>query len=744
MKIERLRVTVTFAIILAIVLMVFSFVHSSQKIFVNQAGYGLEQEAQEKAIQFENSLQYAYSSIKLVSQFASANMTQRELLNPNEVLAEYSEKTPFDFIEYIRWDGINTMNSTPGAKPFDASDREYYINGIKGKSGIWINYTPKASKEVLVNFYTPLYYNGEVAGVLTGTLGGNSSFQKKLEVEFNGQLVNAFVCDENFKVISSTTQDIRSGLCIADYVDNPFIYQIIKHAEDNDTDFFRYKEDHKSGISTVVNIPGVDWKIVMIVLPRTLSASMQEISSKIVIIVLLVVAIVVLFIAVQIYFNKRAEKKVKEEEYIEELLDRQSTQISILSSLAGIYHTSHLLDLKKNMVVEIKSPRFMRDFVTSVDNAAEQMKNVMKHTVSPGYLDEVIAFSDLTTVAKRLGDKKIISTEFLGNYNGWTRASFIPVEYDEKGEVFKVLFVTQVIDNEKRREEKLINSAYNDELTGLYNRRAYEDDLRSYREKIPEDDYVYVSFDVNGLKGVNDNLGHEAGDELIRGAADCLTKAFGSYGKVYRTGGDEFQAIIFVKPALLEDIKANFDKIVTEWVGKLVPELRISAGYVTKAESLTLSVSEIVKLADQRMYKAKSLYYTSRGVDRRGQQAAFEVLCQSYTKILKVNLASDEYSIITMDSEEKDVVKGFSESISAWFHNFAMSGQVHQDDVNMFLKNTDIEAIKSHFASNNATLSFQYRRNIRNVFCKVMMEMIPAKDYSQENQIIYLYVKNIE
>lgn len=290
----------------------------------------------------------------------------------------------------------------------------------------------------------------------------------------------------------------------------------------------------------------------------------------------------------------------------------------------------------------------------------------------------------------------------------------------------------------------MINSAYNDELTGLYNRRSYESDLSKLKASPITADMVYISFDVNGLKVVNDTLGHEAGDELICGAADCMTAAFGTYGKVYRTGGDEVQAILYCNSVILDSIKQKFEKAVDSWTGKLVSELKISAGYVNYSENPEMSVNEIVKLADQRMYKAKSEFYTSKSVDRRGQQAAFEVLCQAYTKILKIDLLKDEYTILQMREDEKDHGKGFSPSISLWLENFAKSGQVHADDVAKYLEKTNINYLRRYFSEGNKMFSIHYRRIIGDKFCTVIMEMIPARNYGPDNQIIYLYVKNID
>ena len=66
--------------------------------------------------------------------------------------------------------------------------------------------------------------------------------------------------------------------------------------------------------------------------------------------------------------------------------------------------------------------------------------------------------------------------------------------------------------------------------------------------------------DVNRLKIVNDSQGHAAGDELLQGAASCMKKCFDSCGKVYRTGGDEFIALLFTDRESFEKIKETFEE----------------------------------------------------------------------------------------------------------------------------------------------------------------------------------------
>lgn len=294
---------------------------------------------------------------------------------------------------------------------------------------------------------------------------------------------------------------------------------------------------------------------------------------------------------------------------------------------------------------------------------------------------------------------------------------------------------------EMKEQVKISNT---DELTGLWNRRFYETNLQEYPTIPVEENFVFMSIDINGLKLVNDNLGHEAGDELIIGAADCMKKCLGSYGRVYRIGGDEFAAIIFATKEELNRIEKDFEETIFQWKGKLIESLAMSYGIVTKQEFPSLSVRDIARLADERMYAAKEIYYSQKGIDRRGQQSAFSALCVSYTKILKINITDDSFRIIRMDMAEQTADKGYADTISAWLHDFGVSGQVHPDDLSVYLAQTDRESMLQFFDSHRRNLNIFYRRKSGEGWRQTKMEMIPAEDYSDDNKSLYLYVKDID
>lgn len=173
--------------------------------------------------------------------------------------------------------------------------------------------------------------------------------------------------------------------------------------------------------------------------------------------------------------------------------------------------------------------------------------------------------------------------------------------------------------------EKKVQDAYSkryeasikDELTGLYNRRGFDADSDVIKKENNLQDYSIVMMDLNGLKAANDNIGHEAGDELIIGAAKCMNNAFSGLGNAYRVGGDEFVALLNCSKEKLDAALATFDYLTANWKGRHISELSVSKGVVICAEHPELSFDEVKDMADKLMYADKDEYYRRTGKNRR-------------------------------------------------------------------------------------------------------------------------------
>jgi diguanylate cyclase (GGDEF)-like protein/PAS domain S-box-containing protein len=114
---------------------------------------------------------------------------------------------------------------------------------------------------------------------------------------------------------------------------------------------------------------------------------------------------------------------------------------------------------------------------------------------------------------------------------------------DRHGRDVGALLVLRDITARKHLEEQLRHESHSDQLTGLSNRRYFEDE--SARLKASREFPVAIfSFDLDGLKAVNDSLGHAAGDALLQAMATFLRQFFRGGDRVFRTGGDEFATLL--------------------------------------------------------------------------------------------------------------------------------------------------------------------------------------------------------
>jgi len=148
--------------------------------------------------------------------------------------------------------------------------------------------------------------------------------------------------------------------------------------------------------------------------------------------------------------------------------------------------------------------------------------------------------------------------------------------------------------------------SFHDELTGLYNRRFFENELEriSNSRRLP---LTLLVADMDQLKFINDNYGHKMGDNYIKAAAEILDKSSRNEDITARIGGDEF-AIILAETGfeeadrIYQRIKNNIELYNQE--NKLVRRLEISLGFAVKTKK-EQNIDKIFKQADKMMYNNK-------------------------------------------------------------------------------------------------------------------------------------------
>ena len=202
----------------------------------------------------------------------------------------------------------------------------------------------------------------------------------------------------------------------------------------------------------------------------------------------------------------------------------------------------------------------------------------------------------------------------------WVSTTKVPL-YDHDGRLAGIFGMSRDITARKLAEERereqaaklaalaaeLERLSLNDELTGVHNRRGFEQLGERALERARHDgvDVCVLFSDLDGLKAINDGFGHAAGDRALIHVAATLRAAVRATDIVGRIGGDEFAAVIVgMSPAEVEQL---CDRIRTASMAACVPDLTVSVsiGVGAFSEGEAENLHQLLTLADREMYEGR-------------------------------------------------------------------------------------------------------------------------------------------
>jgi len=177
------------------------------------------------------------------------------------------------------------------------------------------------------------------------------------------------------------------------------------------------------------------------------------------------------------------------------------------------------------------------------------------------------------------------------------------VRRDGTGKPLEMIGTNYDITDRKRAEEVIIHLSYHDQLTGLYNRRFFKEEIKRLdtKRQLP---LSIILGDLNNLKLTNDAFGHQEGDRLLTETAKLLKKVCRSDDILARWGGDEF-VILLPKTSIAaaEEIAQRIEKECSELFIQKIP-IGLAIGIAAKTESRQ-NMEDIIFEAESNMYKNK-------------------------------------------------------------------------------------------------------------------------------------------
>lgn len=254
-----------------------------------------------------------------------------------------------------------------------------------------------------------------------------------------------------------------------------------------------------------------------------------------------------------------------------------------------------------DQVFTLKRDGTFVDYKPSKEQPYIAPENFLGHQVTELFPPH-IADRAMECIAQALMDEGVAVFEYNLSIGG--RVEFYEARVVAAGKE-EALAIVRNITERKALEQQLTELGQCDPLTGLYNRAVFEEEMRRY-EGLRQQGAGIIIFDVDGLKIVNDSLGHKRGDELLKATARIISMAFGFEQRVCRIGGDEFALI------LSEGDEAVFEAAcqqVREGVASYnrqepVVPINLSMGYAVSRTD-PIEMNAVFREADNRMYREK-------------------------------------------------------------------------------------------------------------------------------------------
>ncbi len=300
--------------------------------------------------------------------------------------------------------------------------------------------------------------------------------------------------------------------------------------------------------------------------------------------------------------------------------------------------------IKQDGVIEYKSPNISRYFGWLPE---ELVGTSFLNGIHPDDRDRIK--NDFNRIVNDENSTETIECRYLCKNGMYKPIMLTASNLTNNSAIQGVLANYRDISEIKRRQDEILYLSYHDQLTGLFNRRYYEQALKKLNAEnnLP---FSIVMGDVDGLKLINDSFGHEMGDALLKKVSDAVISICRKDDIAARLGGDEFVIILPKTDAEATEqvIRRINEAVAAEKLGAL--DVSISFGWDTKYEP-GKTVQEMFKNAEDQMYKQKlfespsmrgrtinAIITTLHEKNKREEQHSHRVsvLCESTGRALKL------------------------------------------------------------------------------------------------------------
>lgn len=498
-------------------------------------------------------------------------------------------------------------------------------------------HTDPLTNKKSVNYYVPIQQNDSVVAYLVGVIQCDTLDEKFYTQIYSGKTQNLIIDTTDGQVVMNN-QDIldydtfsTNGCKLLSPKKD-----VIKQIHALKSGVVKFEQDGKKKYLSYKPIQVYNWELIVIVDEDVAFASALTLKKNYMLMVICEVVILLLYCGFYITKVRRISKKSNE---FEKDLNVSHTLIQCVRKLSNGTNQKNAIDDILKIICEFYQAE--RCYVLDLDFEHKQANGIYEYgnrhddihidkmvRLCLEHMDLVNQFFErqksyyIEDVTQEIPSTSPIYSSFISQkiqsiivvpfVDGQQIKGVFAVDnpkqnYYQKDFLESLCFFIETAMTREKEKKHLQNLSYVDSLTYAQNRNHFNEYLKKNRCK--ELHFVGVIYlDLNGLKEINDKMGHLAGDTLIISASYVLQEIFADNS--YRIGGDEF--VVIEQDVLESEFYSKYDKLLAR-MKEL--EISIATGYVWKENCSNLT--EILKEADQKMYEDKKRYYSIAQNDRR-------------------------------------------------------------------------------------------------------------------------------
>ena len=436
-------------LITAIVILFFWYTSQNSNRIEGRNKTYAEDSARQTAEQIESEFGNALLRVRNYAYLLSTS--QENPVVDAELLKGMEENAAFDAIRFTRADGVNLSSN---GRTSDSRDRNYYIQGMQGKSGLDVVFQSRLTGQKMMVFYSPVHYDGEIIGMFLGTYFAEDYLQNMLATSYFGEEAGVFLCSREGTIIASSGSDICEGQVLeqlrAEGIIDPETARSVQEIFDNPgtNGSFLCTPDSKTDNICVRDLSESGYVLVQ-TFPKNVTQEMIQAENMVgVRLETMLIGLFVLYV-VSLIFRATREKRV---------LERENREMGyIIGGVNTLFSRFVMVNLEENTYQYLAGARPEKDQIPisgSYGVLVEHLSSMAIDEENYQTLSRAIERAAIVDALANQNDLRLEYHVFRGGRPEWEHVNVVCLERKD-GRASKVLFSRQIITELKEKELRI-------------------------------------------------------------------------------------------------------------------------------------------------------------------------------------------------------------------------------------------------------------------------------------------------